>query len=35
MPYLEEAGVPGYLEQNAAHLCVDAALTGDWSTAYT
>lgn len=29
-PLLVEANVPGYLEQNAAHLCVDAALVGDW-----
>jgi DNA-binding SARP family transcriptional activator/tetratricopeptide (TPR) repeat protein len=33
-PWLIEAKVPGYLEQNAAHLCVDAALAGDWQTAH-
>jgi DNA-binding SARP family transcriptional activator len=33
-PLLVEANVPGYLEQNAAHLCVDAALAGDWQTAH-
>jgi tetratricopeptide (TPR) repeat protein len=32
---LVEANIPGYLEQNAAHLCVDAALAGDWQTAHT
>lgn len=34
-PFLIEANVPGYLEQNAAHLCVDAALAGDWPTAHS
>jgi predicted ATPase len=34
MPHLEKADVPGYLEQNYAHLCVDAALAGDWETAH-
>jgi tetratricopeptide (TPR) repeat protein len=34
-PWLIEAEVPGYLEQNAAHLCVDAALAGDWPTAHS
>jgi tetratricopeptide (TPR) repeat protein len=33
-PWLIEAKVPGYLEQNAAHLCIDAALAGDWQTAH-
>jgi tetratricopeptide (TPR) repeat protein len=33
-PFLIEANVPGYLEQNAAHLCVDAALAGDWQMAH-
>jgi tetratricopeptide (TPR) repeat protein len=33
-PLLVEANVPGYLEENAAHLCVDAALVGDWQTAH-
>jgi DNA-binding SARP family transcriptional activator len=35
MPQLEEAGVPGYLEQNLANLCVDAALAGEWAMAQT
>jgi len=34
-PLLVEANVPGYLAQNAAHLCMDAALAGDWQTAYS
>src|SRR5690606_32989397 len=34
MLHVEEAGVPGYLEQNLANLCVDAALAGDWDTAH-
>jgi tetratricopeptide (TPR) repeat protein len=34
MPYLEEAGVSGYLEQNLANLGVDAALVGDWEAAH-
>jgi tetratricopeptide (TPR) repeat protein len=35
MPHLREANVSGYLEQNLANLCVDAALAGDWDTAYS
>jgi tetratricopeptide (TPR) repeat protein len=35
MPHVEEAGVPGYLEQNLANLCVDAALAGDWDPAHS
>jgi tetratricopeptide (TPR) repeat protein len=34
-PWLIEAEVLGYLEQNAAHLCVDATLAGDWQMAFS